>query len=158
MKLLAALSFGLLLIGTAPHAQAGDALQRLFTTAAERDELDRRREQGVSEAEAPTAQADRLKVNGYIVRQDGKNVVWINKQSTLKGDSALTDVRVDGKGISQQRVPVHLPEGKVNLKPGQVYARGVGTITESYLIKEAPTSTGKDADRPTEEETNDAVE
>lgn len=152
----------MLLIASA--ATAADPLQRLFTTPPERAALDRLRAEGVDEtnsihqAEEKTAPAKRLKVNGYVLRRDGKNVVWVNNHSTLKEDPSLADVTVDSGRIDKQRVPVHLPEGKVYLKPGQVYARGVGTVTESYLVKDAPAVTVPDAGNQDKSEASDAAE
>lgn len=149
---------------SASATTAADPLQRLFTTPPERAALDRLREQGVDEdnsihqAEEKTAPAKRLKMNGYVLRQDGRNVVWVNNHSTLKEDPSLADVTVDSGRIDKQRVPVQLPEGQVYLKPGQVYARGVGTVTESYLVKEAPAAAGPDAGNPDKSEAGDAAE
>lgn len=117
-------------------AYGEDSLQRLFTTKKERAELEQRRHHGVrDEVKSTLPTADNVKMKGYILRSDGKNVVWYNDKSTLhpQGDSA--DITIGKTEIEKRRVPVGLPEGVVYLKPGQSYSRDEGAVRESYLNK-----------------------
>lgn len=117
-------------------AYGDDGLQRLFTTKKERAELEQRRHHGVRDEEKSTGPtADNVKMKGYILRSDGKNVVWYNDKSTLHSDGDKADITIGKTQVEKRRIPVGLPEGVVYLRPGQTYSRDKGEVRESYLSK-----------------------
>ncbi|RSZ60085.1 hypothetical protein HF313_15330 [Massilia atriviolacea] len=115
-----------LLLGaaTAAHAQIG----RLFTTPAEREQLDIAR--GLVAPPAPPAAAappepQPVTVDGFVRRSSGKATVWINKE-------AQDGARKRFSGPAQApRVTVTLPSGRtVSVKPGQTVDANAGTVTD----------------------------
>ncbi|MCE3606192.1 hypothetical protein LXA47_21660 [Massilia sp. P8910] len=118
-----------LLLAAAVGAQAQTApMGRLFTTPAERHQLDIQRglvaapPAPVVEA-APAAQP--MTVNGFVRRSSGKSTVWVNNE-------AREGARNRFSGPAQApRVTLTLPSGqKVVLKPGQSVDMNAGTVTD----------------------------
>lgn len=111
-------------------------LGRLFTTPAERSNLDYLRqtkknlpavanvpaEDAMAEA-APVALPDAINMQGYVKRNDGKQgTVWVNNQAMQEG-SGNKDVQVGRLPTNGNRVPIKLPANgkRLTLKAGQVY-------------------------------------
>ena len=83
-------------LGTCIPAYATDQpelndLERLFTTPYERAQLDAMRRRGARPDEQQDTQVQsalpplQVEVKGLVVRKNAPNVVWVNKDSTLKG-------------------------------------------------------------------------
>ncbi|CUI09218.1 hypothetical protein [Massilia antarctica] len=118
-----------LLLAAAVGAQAQTApMGRLFTTPAERHQLDIQR--GLAAAPpAPVVEAasapQPMTVNGFVRRSSGKSTVWVNNE-------AREGARNRFSGPAQApRVTLTLPSGqKVVLKPGQSVDMNAGTVTD----------------------------
>ena len=136
----------LLLVTYAPISLAAEPLGRLFTTPAERSNLDYLRqtkknlpaavnvptEDTMAEA-APVALPDAINMQGYVKRNDGKQgTVWVNNQAMTE-NSGNKDVQVGRLPENGNRVPIRLPANGKNLtlKAGQVYD------PESNKVREA---------------------
>ncbi|HTT08739.1 MAG TPA: hypothetical protein VMH34_08105 [Gammaproteobacteria bacterium] len=129
---------------------SADPLGRLFTTPAEREELQRLRTAPpvvakpgpppapVAEAPAPPPEVPPVTVNGVVVRSHGEGTAWVNGKNTYDGDLSADHVAVDTRGLRGARVtvetPGHLPD--VGLKPGQTYHPETGQITDLYNTPE----------------------
>ncbi len=116
-------------------AVAAEPIGRLFTTPAERSNLDYLRQtkknlpvvvntpnEDIAEA-APVALPDAINLQGYVKRSDGKKgTVWVNDKA-LQENSGNKDVVVGKLPTDGNRVPIKLPaNGKqLTLKAGQVY-------------------------------------
>jgi hypothetical protein len=116
-------------------AVAAEPIGRLFTTPAERSNLDYLRQtkknlpvvvntpnEDIAEA-APVALPDAINLQGYVKRSDGKKgTVWVNDKA-LQENSGNKDVVVGKLPTNGNRVPIKLPaNGKqLTLKAGQVY-------------------------------------
>jgi hypothetical protein len=116
-------------------ALAAEPIGRLFTTPAERSNLDylrqakknlpvvvNTRNEDIAEA-APVALPDAINLQGYVKRSDGKKgTVWVNDKA-LQENSGNKDVVVGKLPADGNRVPIKLPaNGKhLTLKAGQVY-------------------------------------
>jgi hypothetical protein len=116
-------------------AVAAEPIGRLFTTPAERSNLDYLRQtkknlpvvvntpnEDIAEA-APVALPDAINLQGYVKRSDGKKgTVWVNDKA-LQENSGNKDVVVGKLPTDGNRVPIKLPaNGKqFTLKAGQVY-------------------------------------
>ncbi|MFB9245167.1 hypothetical protein IV454_22025 [Massilia antarctica] len=118
-----------LLLAAAVGAQAQTApMGRLFTTPAERHQLDIQRGL-VAAPPAPVVEAasapQPMTVNGFVRRSSGKSTVWVNNE-------AREGARNRFSGPAQApRVTLTLPSGqKVVLKPGQSVDMNAGTVTD----------------------------
>lgn len=121
-------------------AMATEPLGRLFTTPAERANLDFLRQtkkvelpqadQPVPEATAPALPSS-ISVQGYVKRSDGKqSTVWVNN-SPIQEDSGTSEVEV-GKLRGGNQIQLKLPANgkKLSLKPGQVYIPETDSVSE----------------------------
>ena len=127
-------------------ALAAEPIGRLFTSPAERSNLDQLRqtkkkliapvisETPIDAAEAaPIVLPEAVSLQGYVRRNDGKDgTVWVNNQA-LQENSRNKEVAVGKLSESSNRVPVKLSgNGKyLNLKAGQVYDPQTGRVREA---------------------------
>ena len=119
-------------------ALAVEPMGRLFTSPAERSNLDYLRQtkkkliapvtiDAAETVEAPEAAPivlpDAVNLQGYVKRNDGKQgTVWVNNQA-LQENSGNKEVTVGKLSDSSNRVPIKLSANgkRLNLKAGQVY-------------------------------------
>ena len=129
-------------------ALAVEPMGRLFTSPAERSNLDYLRQtkkkliapvtiDAADTVEAPEAAPivlpDAVNLQGYVKRNDGKQgTVWVNNQA-LQENSGNKEVTVGKLSDSSNRVPIKLSANgkRLNLKAGQVYD------PESNRVREA---------------------
>ena len=141
---------------------AADSMGRLFTTPAERANLDNLRsiskiptidsaaQESSEEAEmAATALPPPLvSVQGYVKRGDGKKgTVWVNHQP-MQESSGNSDVQVGKLRQNGNSVPLKLPAtGKsLELKAGQVYDPETGQVKEvAARVSAAPKDKAEDS-------------
>lgn len=139
--------FILLLIFCAQAAFAAQPIGRLFTTPAERSNLEYLRqtkknipakpeasmeETPIAET-APVVLPDAVNVQGYVKRNDGKKgTVWVNNRAMTE-NSGNKDVQVGKLPTDGNRVPIKLSgNGKrLNLKAGQVYDTETNSVREA---------------------------
>ena len=125
---------------------AAEPIGRLFTSPAERSNLDHLRQTkkklivptvvdapiDALEA-APIVLPEAVNLQGYVKRNDGKEgTVWVNNQA-LQENSHNKDVAVGKLSEGSNRVPIKLSgNGKqLNLKAGQVYDPETGRVREA---------------------------
>ncbi len=127
-------------------AFAAEPMGRLFTSPAERSNLDYLRQTKkklvapvISEAPADALEAapvvlpEAVNLQGYVKRNDGKDgTVWVNNQA-LQENSRNKEVAVGSLRDDSNRVPIKLSgNGKrLNLKAGQVYDPQTGRVREA---------------------------
>jgi hypothetical protein len=127
-------------------ALAAEPIGRLFTSPAERSNLDYLRQTKkkliapvVTEAPvdvveaAPIVLPESVNLQGYVKRNDGKQgTVWVNDQA-LQENSRNKEVTVGRLSEDSNRVPIKLSgNGKrLNLKAGQVYDPQTGRVREA---------------------------
>lgn len=128
------------------QALAAESIGRLFTSPAERSNLDHLRQSKkklivptvvdapVNTLEAtPVVLPNAVNLQGYVKRNDGKQgTVWVNDQA-LQENSRNQDVAVGSLREDSNRVPLKLSgNGKqLNLKAGQVYDPETGRVREA---------------------------
>lgn len=136
-----------------------EPLGRLFTTPAERANLDHLRaisktpdmetlpelpgEQDQS-SELPAAPPSAIHMQGYVKRSDGKkSTVWVNGQA-VQENTDTREVQVGKLQQSAGNVALKLKaSGKnVNLKAGQVYVPETNSVVETKATKEPSASVG----------------
>jgi hypothetical protein len=103
----------------AANALAAHPVGRLFYTPQQRLQLDMQHKPRARQTAAlPPADTH---YNGYVIRSDGVNTLWINGQTRYADHGANSPVRLK------------LP-GTPALKPGQAYDRQAGRVLEPYEI------------------------
>jgi len=149
------LSVGFTAIDAAPNDNFG----RLFSKPAEREKLDKLRQNqqlkvvGTKEEEPAATDADPLPVEnsapitmqGYVKRSDGvKGTLWINNQAVQEG-GAVDNVQVgrinrrgfSSKAANTEGVDVQTGGKKIRLKAGQVYEPETSQIKELQVVEKA---------------------
>ncbi|CAG0987574.1 hypothetical protein MTYP_02100 [Methylophilaceae bacterium] len=124
------------------HAIAAEGLGRLFTTPAERANLDQLRKtskapttEQETEAEAsmvPPNLPSSVSVQGYVKRSDGKkSTVWVN-HVPVQENSEAGSVVVGNVPRNGNQVPLRIPAtGKnLKLKAGQEYVLETDSVSE----------------------------
>ena len=124
---------------------AAEPMGRLFTSPAERSNLDYLRktkklnppikaEAPIDAPEAvPIALPEVVNLQGYVKRNDGKQgTIWVNDKA-LQENSGNKDVQVGRLSEGSNRVPIKLTgNGKyLNLKAGQVYDPETNRVREA---------------------------
>ena len=156
----------LLLILCTQTAWAAESIGRLFTSPAERSNLDYLRQTKKNlpiktemQTETPMAEAepivlpDAINMQGYVKRNDGKKgTVWVNNKA-LQENTGNHDVLVGKLPTDGNRVPIKLPaNGKtLTLKAGQVYDPENNRVREarSHGAQGDATSNGRIGDEDT---------
>jgi len=97
-------------------------LKNLFTNKQLREEIDAKRTGKYrSSKKGPVTQ---VKVNGYMKRSGGKNVVWVNGKSTMNS-SRVGGVTVFTQSITKSnKVPLRVDGRKIYVRPGEVWKNG----------------------------------
>ena len=123
------------LLGLSLTAAAGPCgaqeFGRLFFTPEQRAALDARRKARVPDkpAASPVAASPTTRLDGYVVRSEGRSTVWVNGESLQDGSAeALRDPGRSGDG--RVRVPAGDGGARVGLKPGEVLDRGTGEVRD----------------------------
>ncbi len=138
-----ALAAGILLFavnilpGTA-GAASPPGLERLFTTPAQRAQLDKMRREGVAggwdeQSAARSAGPRRVKVDGIIVGSDGRRVMWANGRA-FPSRAVLKEAGAQLRLVGRDRVAVK-PAGRLRpilVKPGQVLDLETDKVRETY--------------------------
>jgi hypothetical protein len=126
--------FALIFILFSQSIIAAEPIGRLFTTPAERSNLDYLRQtrklntpikvESPTVAEpAPIVLPNAVNLQGYVKRNDGKQgTVWVNNQA-IQENSGNKDVVVGKLPEDSNRVPIKLSANgkRLTLKAGQVY-------------------------------------
>jgi hypothetical protein len=118
-----------ILVALPPAVQA-QSLGRLFLTPAQRAALDLRRASRLPDkpaaviVESPTA-----RINGQVVRSDGRSTVWVNGAPVREG-SQSEGLRVTPTSRTAESVSLAIGEGdrRVELKVGESMNRDTGEV------------------------------
>ncbi|MDQ1362195.1 MAG: hypothetical protein QG652_55 [Pseudomonadota bacterium] len=132
-------------------------LDRMFTTRYERAQLDALRDRmtgNTSGVEMPATENSirtsplNVEMQGIMQREKGRNVAWINGQSTLNNNVIDDNVRVGSQPQALRGASVTISGQTVRLKPGQVWQQESGKVVESYRTKvAAPVTKGADENK-----------
>jgi hypothetical protein len=120
-----------ILVALPPAVQA-QSLGRLFLTPAQRAALDLRRASRLPDkpaaviVESPTA-----RINGQVVRSDGRSTVWVNGAPVREG-SQSEGLRVTPTSRTAESVSLAIGEGdrRVELKVGESMNRDTGEVRD----------------------------
>jgi len=110
-----------------------EGLGRLFVDVEQREKLEAVRRGTYKSEVEEESRISNVRLNGVMMRSGGENVVWINGESTLDGNP-IKGVKVNpGTADSESyKVQVKIDGKRVNLKPGQNWSEGTGTIKDNY--------------------------
>lgn len=140
----------LLLLSPSAAPQAQEGIGRLFSSPAERIELDRLRDdfdsaKGPKPADATTGPvpdpvsghgtpARAVRLDGIVLRGGVPRVSWVNGEMAGVENAPAEGVRIDADDVSGGQVRIRLPDGRsaVRLKPGQEIAAARGRVLEAY--------------------------
>ena len=143
------MKFMLILLLVWPTLVRADDFGRLFTSPAERRQLDAIRagrtgisnpeemlNSGEAQPEIDGTQPLNIKFSGYIRRPDGEYVIWINGKSAL----SRQDIPVNRANFSATRDQVTLSTDRstARMKPGQVWSLEQNVVYEGYNSQPAP--------------------
>ncbi len=105
-------------------------LQNLFTDKLQRARIDATRS-GKRTGSDTRQQTSKIKVSGYVMRSDGKSVVWINNKNTLESPR-IGDVQVHLSSIGKnKKITVSVNGKRKQLKPGEVWHKETGKIVDN---------------------------
>lgn len=142
-RVLATLGLAALLAAPAVDAQL---LGRLFLTPEERQALDKERYAPTPPAEAetpvprdepreaapPLPPRHALRMEGLVVRSDGRNTAWVDGAAVTRPGSTAEGITVDPGSAQGGEVRISLPgvAAPVALKPGQQFDPATARVTE----------------------------
>ncbi len=155
-------AMGLSLLISVQYAFCAEEFGRLFTTNANRVELNYLRQTKKLGKTEPVVVRDEpanvkrvvlpdaVSMQGYVKRSDGKkSTIWLNNQAVQENES-LSDVQVGKLSKNSNRVPLKLPANgkKFSLKAGQVYNPANNSVSEAktYAAQGEATSAGRISD------------
>ena len=104
-------------------------LDTLFTDKNQRAQIDASRSGRTTDKAAP--QINKVKIDGYVTRSDGKNVVWLNDQNTLKS-SKVNNIKVRPSSIKNNKVTISIDGDTAKLKPGEAWYKETGKIVDEH--------------------------
>ena len=122
----------LLLVTTSVYATEYDESQllNLFTDRQQRAQIDALRTGTVSEK--GVRETNKVNLNGYMRRSDGKSVVWVNDGNTIEG-SRVDDLRVHSNSVGRDsKVTISVDGKAARLKPGETWIKETGKIVDNY--------------------------
>jgi|GEM_PF-4297485 len=109
------------------------AVGTLFTTPAQRNNLNLMRNSSLGPAIAPTNKTKKqIKLNGFVKRQNGISTAWINNIPTDERGDHYSEV--DLHAINKNSVKLSMPDWStpIKLRPGQVIDLTKNRIIEGY--------------------------
>ncbi|MCK5662320.1 MAG: hypothetical protein KAI17_02490 [Thiotrichaceae bacterium] len=114
--------------GTSYAEHDVEELNTLFTGKEQRASIDAARS---GNASPQLQKSNKVTIDGYVTRSDGKDVVWLNNRNTLD-DSTVGGVKVQQSNIGKnKKVGVTIDGTHVHLKPGETWYKEIGKIVEN---------------------------
>lgn len=105
-------------------------LKKLFTDKRQRAQIDAARTGNVSASELP--KTSQINVSGYVIRSDGKSVVWVNNKNTLNS-SKIDDIKIHQNSIGKNKKVTISVDGKTaRLKPGETWSKETGKVVDNH--------------------------
>ncbi len=115
------------------ESTGAEQLDRLFTDPRQREKLDAVRRGTYKEDAEKNAAVSNVRVDGLMMRSDGKNVIWVNGRSTLDNNS-VNGIKTypQSANASTYKVPVRVEDKKIKIKPGQTWSDSTGKVKDNY--------------------------
>lgn len=132
-------------IGQAEGFVAASQLKSLFTTPAQRQQLDKLRDAGkfagiqTEQVTSDPVFREPLKVEmrGVLIKNGEPPVVWVNSGNTLQSKTIEEGVRVRPQSMDadSKKVPVNIYDRSYRMKPGEVWTETDNRVQDGYQIK-----------------------
>jgi hypothetical protein len=122
----------LLLVTWSVYAAEYDESQllNLFTDRQQRSQIEALRSGAVSDK--GVRETNKINLNGYMRRSDGKSVVWVNDGNTIEG-TRVDDLRVHSTSVGKDsKVTISVDGKTARLKPGETWIKETGKIVDNY--------------------------
>ena len=115
------------------ESTGAEQLDRLFTDSRQREKLDAVRRGTYKEDTEKNTAVSNVRVDGLMMRSNGKNVIWVNGQSTLD-NRTVSGVKTypQSANASTYKVPVKVEDKRINIKPGQTWSESTGKVKDNY--------------------------
>jgi hypothetical protein len=122
----------LLLAAAAPASAQQQPLGRLFFTPEQRSALDARRKARIPDKPAAvTAESPTTRVDGHVLRSEGRSTVWVNGEPAPEGmEQEGLRVRPGRADPGQVSVTVGESERRFDLRVGEKLDRGSGEVRD----------------------------
>ena len=105
-------------------------LLNLFTDRQQRSQIEALRSGAVSDK--GVRETNKINLNGYMRRSDGKSVVWVNDGNTIEG-TRVDDLRVHSTSVGKDsKVTISVDGKTARLKPGETWIKETGKIVDNY--------------------------
>ena len=118
-----------------------NGLQTFFTSKNERQQLDRLRDSGAfknqqSQTTPEQSAPDILKMQGVVIREQGKPVFFVNDENTLHTHHLSNDVEVREQLFKNDNysVPLRVKGDKLRLRPGEQWRSSDRRVEDGYQI------------------------
>ena len=142
LSILAATILEAYAVPTALASNNPSNLQTFFTSNLERDRLNALRAsgayQGINKSDTSFLQKPlTVEMQGVVIRDNKKPVVFVNDENTLKTHHLSNDVTVRDHRIktSTYKVPIKVNGQHVTLRPGEQWEELSNTVKDSYQQK-----------------------
>lgn len=121
-----------------------EKLRTFFTSQNVRSQLDDQRNAGKFSANAQSQTSApifreplKVKLQGVVLRENKKPVVFVNDGNTLSSRQVTKDIRVNNKHIKapSYSVPVRVNQQPVTLKPGQQWNEDDRRVEDNFQTK-----------------------
>lgn len=126
---------------TSTNSAELSGLQTFFTSKTERQQLDRLRDSGAFKNQqgqtAPKQSApDILKLQGVVIREQGKPVFFVNDENTLYTHHLSNGVEVREHLFKSENysVPLRVKGDRLKLRPGEQWDSSDRKVEEAYQI------------------------
>lgn len=114
----------------APFGTTAQELGRLFLTPEQRATLDARRKARLPDKPAAVVVASpTTRMDGFVLRSDGKSTIWVNGEPTREGDQPDAP-RVGDRPHEGISIPTGESGSRARLKPGQAVDVGTGEVRD----------------------------
>jgi hypothetical protein len=135
--------FSVLILGWVTAASSAElsGLQTFFTSKTERQQLDRLRDSGAFKNQQNPATPEQpapdiLKMQGVVIREQGKPVFFVNDENTLHTHHLSNDVEVREHLFKSDNysVPLRVKGDKLKLRPGEQWRSSDRKVEDAYQI------------------------
>lgn len=126
---------------TSTNSAELSGLQTFFTSKTERQQLDRLRDSGVfksqqNQAISEESAPDILKMQGVVIREQGKPVFFVNDENTLYTHHLSNGVEVREHLFKPDSysVPLRAKGDRLKLRPGEQWRSSDRQVKDAYQI------------------------
>lgn len=136
------LAFSTSCANASEHSPEND-LHTFFTSKQTRAQLNQMRNAGKFDTQqdasgkALSREPATVKMQGVVIREGKKPVVFLNNENTIKTRHLSNDVTVRDQRVNEEnyKIPVRINDKGLTLKPGQQWSETTKQVKDTYQIK-----------------------